>query len=318
MPYNFPMSNEPDQVTPEYAIQPNAVSQAVYECGSNARKMIAMATALLPMTPRSKEDYTVSFTISEFLTALNITDGSRTRDLIRSALKECAKNLITVQDDNDAYKLMPWFQEVNADWNEQKCEMTFNSKLAKLIIELKGKARLDLIDMGKLQSKYAIRFYELAMSYAGFAGKNGNKEKCWYFEREVGELRELFAISDKKYKMTKDFRVYVVDQPIQELNSADVGFKIEIEYIRKGKKLTGFRFCCQYESRTEREATPQAETLTEKENEKLKKLYPEQWEKYYQDELQQKQLFPCPPTTWDIACQNRAFDRLRKMKGIKK
>lgn len=213
---------------------------------------------------------------------------------------------------------MPWFQEVNADWKTDRFDLTFNVDLAKLIIELKGKARLDLIDMGKLQSKYAIRFYELAMSYAGFAGKNGNKEKCWYFERELGELRELFAIPDSKYKVTGNFRTKVVDEPIQELNAADVGFKIGIEYMRKGKKLIGFRFCCQYESRTEREATPQPETITEKENEKLKKLYPEQWEKYYQDELQQKQLFPCPPTTWDIACQNRAFDRLRKMKGIKK
>lgn len=312
------MNNEPEQITPEYAIQPNAISQASYECGTNARKLIAMSMSLLPMTPKVKEDYTVSFTMAEFLTALNITDGTRQRELIRAALKECGRNLITVQDDDDAYTLMPWFSEVKAKWKTDRFYMTFNADLAKLIIELKGKAKLDLIDMGKLQSRYAIRFYEMAMSYAGFAGKKGNKEKCWYFEREVGELRELFAIAPGKYKQIARFRIDVVDKPIQELNTADVGFKIEIEYIRKGKKLTGFRFWCQYESRTEREATPQAETLTEKENEKLKKLYPEEWEKYYQDELQQKQLFPCPPTTWDIACQNRAFDRLRKMKGIRK
>lgn len=312
------MNNEPEQITPEYAIQPNAISQAVYECGANARKMIAMAMALLPMQPRGKEDYKVSFTMIEFLTALNITDGTRQRELIKAAVKECGRNLITVQDDDNAYTLMPWFSEVSADWKAQKFEMTFNGKLAKLIIELKGKARLDLIDMGKLQSKYAIRFYELAMSYAGFAGKNGNKERCWYFEREVGELRQLFAIPDSSYKVTGNFRTFVVDQPIQELNAADVGFKIEIEYMRKGKKLTGFRFCCQYESRTEREATPPAETLTDKENAKLKKLHPEMWEKFYQEELSQRQLFPQPAGIWDITCQARAFDRLRQMKGIKK
>lgn len=310
--------NEITQITPEYAIQPNAISQSVYECGTNARKLIAMAMALLPMNPKAEQDYSVSFSITDFLTALGITDGSRTRVLTKSAVRECARAIVTVNDDDDEYKLIPWFVSSSLYRNTDKIEMTFNSALAKLILELKGKAKLDLIDMGKLQSRYAIRFYELAMSYAGFAGKNGNKEKCWYFEREIGELRELFVIDDSKYKQTNSFRINVVDQPIQELNSADVGFKIGIEYIRKGKKLTGFRFCCQYESRTEREATPQAETLTEKENEKLKKLYPEQWEKYYQDELQQKQLFPCPSTTWDIACQNRAFDRLRKIKGVKK
>jgi plasmid replication initiation protein len=312
------MNNELEQITPEYAIQPNAISQSAYECGVNARKLIAMGMSLLPMTTHKNDVYTVSFTMSEFLTALKITDGTRTRELIRSAVKECARNVITVQDDEEAYGLMPWFENVNVVWKTQTFTLTFNSVLAKLIIELKGKARLDLIDMGKLQSKYAIRFYELAMSYSGFAGKNGNKEKCWYFEREVGELRELFAIADSKYKLTGNFRTKVVDEPIQELNAADVGFKIEIEYIRKGKKLTGFRFCCQYESRTEREATPPAETLTEKENAKLKKLHPELWEKFYQEELSQKQLFPCPSGIWDITCQGRAFDRLRQMKGIKK
>lgn len=60
------MNNEPEQITPEYVIQPNAISQAVYECGTNARRMIAMAMALLPMQPHGKEDYTVSFTMNEF------------------------------------------------------------------------------------------------------------------------------------------------------------------------------------------------------------------------------------------------------------
>jgi hypothetical protein len=82
--------------------------------------------------------------------------------------------------------------------------------------------------------------------------------------------------------------------------------------------LIGFRFCCQYESRTEREATPQAETLTEKENEKLRKKYPDLWEKYYQEALSQKPLFPQPESMWDLACQSKAFDLLRKEKGIAK
>jgi len=312
------MNKDLSQITPEYVIQPNAISQSAYECGTNARKLIAMGMSLLPMQPKENNDYSVSFTITEFITALNLTDGTRTRHLIKTAVKECAKNVVTVQDDEKAYRLMPWFKNISADWESSTFNLTFNPDLGRLIVELKGKAKLDLIDMGKLQSKYAIRFYELALSYAGFAGKNGNKENCWYFEREIGELRMMFGIEDSKYKVTGNFRTKVVDEPIQEVNTADLGFRIEIEYIRKGKKLTGFRFCCQYESRTEREATPPAETLTEKENEKLKKLYPEQWEKYYQDELQQKQLFPCPSTTWDIACQNRAFDRLRKIKGVKK
>lgn len=307
--------NELTQTTPEYAIQPNAISQAIYDCGTNSKKLISMAVSLLPMNLKSKEDYSVSFTISDFLTALGITDGSRTRELTRKAIKECAKTVLTVNDDDDCYELIPWFYKSKVKQNTDIIEMTFNPQLAQLILELKGKAKLNLIDIGKLQSKYAIRFYEIAMSYAGFAGKNGNKENCWYFEREIGELRELFCISDNKYKMTKDFRVRIIDEPIQELNACDVGFKIEVEYLRKGKKLTGFRFCCQYESKTERVATPTAETLREKEIEHLKRKYPEEWEKFYQEELSGTQpLFG--KELWNLTCQAKAYEKLRKMKGI--
>jgi plasmid replication initiation protein len=312
------MNKDVTQVTPEYVVQPNAISQSTYECGTNARKLIAMGMSLLPMNPKNNNDYSVSFTMNEFIMALKLTDGSRQRELIKAAVKECARNVVTVQDDEKSYRLIPWFKNISADWESSTFDLTFNPDLGRLIVELKGKAKLDLIDMGKLQSKYAIRFYELAMSYAGFAGKNGNKENCWYFEREVGELRLMFGIAESKYKQVARFRIDVVDNPIQELNTADLGFKIEIEYIRKGRKLVGFRFWCMYEKKGERSVTPPAESVTEKENEKLKKLYPEEWEKFYQEELQQKQLFPCSPEWWDMTCQNKAFDRLRKMKGIKK
>lgn len=312
--------NSLEILTPEYVRQANKISQSMYDCGANARKLIAMAMALIPLNPdkESKDYYTVKFTISDFIKALNITDGSRTRDLIRLAVVECQKSFITIQDDDDAFILMPWFTRSTMDIKKGFFEMEFNKELALMIAELKGNAKLNLIDMGKLQGKYAIRFYELAMSYAGFAGKNGNKHNCWYFERSIDEMRLLFGVGDKKYKATKDFRVRVIDQPIKELNTADVGFQIESEIIRKGKSITGFRFCCQYEKNGEKIVTPPAESLTDKENEKLKIKYPKQWEKYYQEELSQTPLFPTSPTLWDLSCQSKAFNRLRELKGIRK
>ena len=78
--------------------------------------------------------------------------------------------------------------------------------------------------MGKLQSFYAIRYYEMALSYRGFIGKEGNTEDEWFFEKTIDELRELFVLQEK-YKVTSMFRINVIDNPVAELNAAKVGFK---------------------------------------------------------------------------------------------
>jgi hypothetical protein len=49
--------------------------------------------------------------------------------------------------------------------------------------------------MGRLQSRYALRIYEIALSYKSLAGKDGNAENARYMERTLEELRKIFERS---------------------------------------------------------------------------------------------------------------------------
>ncbi|MDR0785042.1 MAG: replication initiation protein [Treponema sp.] len=73
-----------------------------------------------------------------------------------------------------------WLQRAEFNKDTGVCTMIFDQDLAGFLKELKRLyARLNLADMGRLQSRYALRIYEIALSYKSLAGKDGNAENAW-------------------------------------------------------------------------------------------------------------------------------------------
>ena len=308
------------KVIPEYTIQPNAISQAMYNLGPYARKLIAMAMSMI--TIKDDDNYKVSFRASDFIEALGLERGGNTKVLIKAAVKECLRSHIDIDHDNGDWEGYTWFTHSRLEASKlekangwERIVMTFNPELGEVLKTLKGFTQVNLLDMGKLQSRYAIRFYELALSYSGFAGKNGNPPGTWYIrDTTLEELRELFKIEPKKYRDTKNFRVRVIDRPIKELNAARIGLHIEPEYDRRGKWLIGVRFKCRWVGRDEPlPVTPATET--EREEEQLRAAFPEEFETYKAEYIAQKQaqpgLFAERQDSIELVAEVDAYEKLR-------
>jgi hypothetical protein len=305
---------------PEYVIQPNLISQAIYNLGPYARKLVAMAMSL--MSPE-KGVYKVSFSAADFVEAIGLEvrkQGTPTKEYIRAAVRECLDSHIEINKPNGDWKGYTWFTsselkdfspDRDCGWDE--IEMNFNPDLGETIKAFKkAYAKISLADLGKLQSRYAIRFYELALSYAGFAGKDGNRPGEWYFDKTLDDLRILFGIGSKKYKATRDFRVKVIDNPIAEINGARLGLRIEPQYIRRGKWLLGARFACRFARRGDPvEVTPATET--EQENSRLEAAFPEEFQKYFQEAVRDDPVIPGLFSEYfrEEACRGTASERLR-------
>ena len=317
------------QKIPEYVIQPNAISQSMYSASTNARRLMAMAMALLPT---DTEDYKVQFLLQDFVKALGMVDGEKTRSLIKAAAEECTGNLIKILQPNGDYLIYTWFNKTllttfdgyrrsmnpkappvaMPHWDT--ITMWFNPELGEAIKAFKKAfAKLDLIDLGKLQSRYAIRFYELALSYAGFEGKDGNRRGEWWFQHTLDELRALFQVDEKQYKLANAFRRKIIDLPIKEINDANIGLRIEPKYIRRGKWLIGARFNCRWLKPDEPlPVTPVTET--ESENEQLRAAFPEEFEKYKAEYMEQVRKQPnlWPSDTVESVAESHADEELRK------
>ena len=279
-------------VTPRYVLQHNAISRSAHNFSATAKKLTAMAMALLPP---DLSGLSAAFTFGDFCTALGIPKGGETFSLFKNAVKECMESVIEVEGPPNKKGKKPWvmfhwFQLAEFNPDNGVCTMTFDKKLAEFLKELKKLySKINLSDLGRLQSRYALRIFEMAMSYASLQGKDGNEDQTWYMERTIPEIRKLFGIKPDEYQENYVFRRKVIEGPIKEINESGIGVEIKTEGIKKGRSLTGFRFDCKKISKTTKKkrgnkALPlpddprqDPDSKAVKEEEHLKELYPEEF-----------------------------------------
>jgi plasmid replication initiation protein len=326
-------------VTPRYVLQHNAISRSAHSMSATAKKLTAMAMALLPP---DLSTLTAAFTYSDFGKALGYGDGGKQYRLFTEAVDECLKTVISVETGKmvkgkKSWEKFTWFEYAKFNADTGVCAMRFSKELADFLADFKKVyAKINLGDVGRLQSKYGIRIFELAKSYSSLQGKDGNHENTWYFERSLQEIRELFGVPEETYPQTRDFRKKVIEEPVKEINNAGVGVEIATESIKQGRRLAGIRFNCHEAPRTtkKRRGRPKKETETQQElpyeNEKtarnreakefehLKELYPDEFAELYVNELKKLPSFggDALEDLRKMAAEHSALAALRNKYGI--
>lgn len=325
-------------VTPRYVLQHNAISRSIHTLSATAKKLTAMAMALLPPNLSS---LTVAFGFTDFCKALGYGDGGNQYRLFTAAVHECMGNRIAIEmihkdTGKKVWKEYTWFSYSEVDEESGMCTMKFSAEFSGVLRELKWVyAKIDLQDIGKLQSKYALRYFEMAKSYESLSGKGGNQAGTWYFDWTLFELREIFSIPAGVYPKTRDFRKYVVEEPVRELNDAGIGLEINTEKIKQGRDLKGIRINCKKTARKVSskkkgktaeppESDPRfSEERKAKELAHLKELHSEEYAElytYYFEKIKKdKEKYKVGGDyTKGRSASDRAGERLRKKYGIQK
>ena len=313
---------------PEYVIEPTLISQGMFKLSSYAQKLMAMAMALISI---EKGNYTVAFKTEDFIGTMGLDlrqQSNETKKYIQAAVRECLNSHIEIKMPDGRWKGYTWFlaSELSNlkggdDGYWEDIAMTFNPVLGDALKDLKrGYSNIDIPGLVKLQSKYAIRFFRLAFSYAGFAGKGGNPPGQWYFEMSVEDIRVQFMIDKKTYPRTGDFRTNIIDKPIAELNSAKVGLQIEPAYIRRGRYLAGVRFNCRWTAQkqiiTSPIAQPDQTAESLQDDSALIAAFPEEFALYKAEFLGEKQgqpgIYANFPEMLEQAAEGDAIKRLKE------
>jgi plasmid replication initiation protein len=147
----------------------------------------------------------------------------------------------------------------------------------------------------------------------------------------------MLSVPDDSYHETRDFRKKVVEYPLKELNQAGIGLEVTTESIKQGRNLTGVRFNCKKVAKTVSVkgkskkktgagrlelAAPNPKTADqrdEKENQRLKERYPDEFAALYE-----AALAASPPSftknnlLGKVAAESEALIALRKRHGIVK
>ncbi|MDR2537954.1 MAG: replication initiation protein [Treponema sp.] len=325
-------------VTPRYVLQHNAISRSINSLSATAKKLTVMAMALIPP---DLSTLTAAFTFPEFCKALDMPIGGETYKIFKAAVNECMQCVITIETEPNAkgkktWRKFTWFSEAQYNEETSKATMTFSPKLAEVMKELKWVySKINLQDFGALQSRYAIRLYEIALSFAYLKGKQGNKDGVWYFQWTIEELRQILSVPADAYTETHLFKQKVIDAPIKEINSAGLGLAIKIERVKQGRFLVALRFDCEQaprhlpakgENRKKTaaplelpEPNPQVEQeRLEKEYQHMKERYPDEFARLYEEALNKPSPLPLNSLIRQGAAEYVAVTRLKAKHGIVK
>ena len=238
----------------ESFFQANEISRSIYSCSIVARKVIALASSLVEQRMRklqwNNKDVEIpvwiaKFSIAEFIKKFEIADSGQNYDIVKKAILECQDAKIILEKEK-GFKSFNWFYSVEFNPDEDFVEMTFSPDVGSAIYDFKsGYTAMRFKMIGGFKSIYTFRFYEIAVSFIGNKGKNGNKKGTWYFEYSIDELKNILGLKINSYPgRTNAFLLNVVQKPIEELNKVNNEFEIAITKIKKGRNVIGIRFEC--------------------------------------------------------------------------
>lgn len=158
-----------------------------------------------------------SISIREFCKVCNIEcDSGKNYSDVKNALKTLADKSVWVKiDGNDT--LLRWLNRLRVNRETGHIELSFHPDMIPFLYDLQSRyTSYSLENVLTMRSKYGIRLYELLKSYE-------------YLKKEISfSLDELKERLDAPYKRYPDFRRYVLEPAIDDINNCS---DIEVGYI---------------------------------------------------------------------------------------
>lgn len=227
-------------------LQSNAISRACYKCTPLERQLLFYATM---QTKQNQQGFYSSFSLSDFVTTLDSSENRRKakQDTLTAIKRLCEKhNNIKILDTENDYIATVWLQKAEISLKNDNVYFYFSNEIGKSLFNLKKAfTTLDFHTIAMLKSYYAIRLYEIILSYKGFKGKGSNDCNQWFFSLNIDDIKGLFELSEK-YAIA-DINKKIIKPSIAEITSIEPSIKIELLILplkTDKRKIGAYEFLC--------------------------------------------------------------------------
>ena len=182
--------------------------------------------------------YYFKTTLSEVINALELEKPNKQR------LKQMIKDLVDIKieynylrKDGETWGISSVLNDVKVDFDKEIGKTVIGYSLPRIVREAMIKkngvfAKIDLVVVKGLKSKYAILLYELIKDY----------EKVKVPEMSMKDFRKMFGVEDK-YPQMPNLRKWVLDPACKEINeNPHTDFTVSYELRKDGKAYTSIKF----------------------------------------------------------------------------
>lgn len=210
-------------------VQSNELIEASYSLSLNGKRLLLLAISKVNPGAMPDRSMPLSFSITagDFELAYPDTLNSY-RDLKRGA-QELTSKVVTFRSDNHKYKTLNLTDSVSYIPSEGTLHLTFGFSISHHLLGLIDQfTQYDVLSIGKLNSIYSIRLFELLSQYrsTGF---------------RIETLENIRFSLNVKYEKYGDLKRFVIQKAVDELNIKS-NLKITFEPIKKGRSVVAVKF----------------------------------------------------------------------------
>lgn len=224
------------------AKQANKLIESVYRMEVEEQKVILLATKKvndielrgLPFTPETE----IVITVDDFMCAYGANKQRAFEALVS------AKNTIYDRSfEIDYVDVNGETKPISSRWIHAKGEMKHKSAISMFftpavipfiyLVVKEEFTLMDLREVGRLKSKYAVRLYQLLMKW-----RNANYQPIFTIE----VLRKKLGLAETEYLQFGDFNKRVIQVAVDQINKGTGFTELKAIPKKEGRKVVSFRF----------------------------------------------------------------------------
>ncbi|PWQ95091.1 RepB family plasmid replication initiator protein [Leucothrix pacifica] len=222
----------------ELVVKSNYVIEASYKLTLNEQRLILLCVRQIKKGQNITAGSRFDISAADFADMFEIS-ADRAYSELQAVTDKLYERSVTVQQPdpdrpNVATTKTRWVSAIDYMPNEGRVSMYFAVKMVPYISMLEGGfTRYNLQNISGMGSVYGIRFYEFFKSWL-FGGVHSTKKIA------LEELKEKLELTGK-YTSIKDFKLYVLDKAIADINECS-DLTAKYKTIKTGRKITHVEF----------------------------------------------------------------------------
>lgn len=227
----------------QYVVKSNELIQkSRYSLSLQEQRIVLFAISKIKPTDDPSVWYQFSVADICHSCGLDIDNGSY-YPRIKAYLKRLRDTSWFIEMADGSETTVSWFDKVSIQQGTGTVKVRFDSDLQKYLFELKTRyTQYKLQTVLCFKSRFSIRLYELLKSYNLSSVTRDFREKQIQFD--VEELKR--RLDAETYERYPDFKRRVLATAVDEINKYSEDIKVEMQEIRRGRKVIKVVFIVSY------------------------------------------------------------------------
>ena len=222
----------------ELVVKSNRLIEASYRLSLNEQRIILYSICQCRDEQKGLfPDLPVTITADAFAKQFPSIDKTNVYRQLKEAMDALYERSVTIHDTDPAsgharVKKTRWVSEIAYIDGAGNIQVVFTPEVIKYITRLEIEfTSYQLEKVGHMTSAHAVRIYELLAQHKAIGNRTLN----------LKELRETLGITPDEYKLTADFKKWVIDASVEQINKHS-DLAVSYKPQKTGRAITDFVF----------------------------------------------------------------------------